>query len=225
MPSSRPAAGSPTRPKAILFDWDNTLVESWPTIESALNSTFAAFGLRQWTSAEIKARVRRSLRESFPPLFGERWEKAAAHYYDAFAAIHLKKLTPAAGARRMLEELAGSGIALGVVSNKKGDVLRRESAHLGWDSYFGRVIGAQDAARDKPCVDVVDLALQGSGITRGPDVWFVGDTEIDLECAAAAGCVGVLLRDSKPGPDEFRAFPPDWHFHDCQALCKALRSL
>ena len=28
------------KPCAILFDWDNTLVDSWPTILDALNTTF-----------------------------------------------------------------------------------------------------------------------------------------------------------------------------------------
>jgi phosphoglycolate phosphatase len=30
-------------PRAILFDWDNTLVDTWPTILDALNTTFEAF--------------------------------------------------------------------------------------------------------------------------------------------------------------------------------------
>ena len=31
------------RPKAIIFDWDNTLVNSWPVIADALNYTLETF--------------------------------------------------------------------------------------------------------------------------------------------------------------------------------------
>ena len=80
-----------------------------------------------------------------------------------------------------------------MVSNKTGPVLRREAAHLGWTGYFARLVGAGDAAADKPDAAPVDLALDGSGIVCGDAVWYVGDTAIDMECAANAGCVGVLL--------------------------------
>ena len=45
MPTSDKPGGNPRAilPRAILFDWDNTLVDSWPTILDALNTTFEAF--------------------------------------------------------------------------------------------------------------------------------------------------------------------------------------
>ena len=52
---------------------------------------------------------------------------------------------------------------------------------------------------DKPAVAPVEMALAGSGVARGPDVWFVGDTDIDMTCAVNAGCYTVLLRDRAAG--------------------------
>ncbi len=85
-----------------------------------------------------------------------------------------------------------------MVCNKTGEYLRREVAHLGWDRYFRQVVGANDCARDKPAPDPVYRALEGSGIAAGPEVWFVGDTATDIECARNAGCVPVLLREIAP---------------------------
>ena len=31
-----------TRPRALLFDWDSTLVDNWRSIETALNATLVA---------------------------------------------------------------------------------------------------------------------------------------------------------------------------------------
>src|SRR6516165_12786057 len=81
-----------TRPRAILFDWDNTLVDSWTTIHEALNVVMAAMEKPFWSLRETKERVRLSLRESFPLHFGDRWEEARRIYLDAFRTIHLDRL-------------------------------------------------------------------------------------------------------------------------------------
>ena len=54
------------RPKAVIFDWDNTLIDSWSAIHDAQNHTFAQFGMRPWTMDEIRRRVRGSMRDSYP---------------------------------------------------------------------------------------------------------------------------------------------------------------
>ncbi len=64
--------------------------------------------------------------------------------------------------------------------------------HLGWQPYFAQLVGADDAARDKPHPDPVHLALEGSNIQPGEHVWFIGDTVIDLECAQNTQCTPVL---------------------------------
>lgn len=217
--------GSLSRPRAVLFDWDNTLVDSWPTIADALNTTLHAFGHAPWTMAEVKSRVRKSMRDSFPKLFGDKWEAAGNVFYERYRRIHVEKLTPIAGAADMLAELAEAGIYLAVVSNKKGEFLRREAEHLGWARHFGRLVGALDAARDKPALDPVLMALDGSGIAPGTDVWIAGDADIDMECARNAACVPILVRETPPEVGEFSSHPPARHFSDCWALSKALKSL
>lgn len=222
----RALAGATTlpRPKAIVFDWDNTLIDSWASIHDAQNHTLAQFGMKLWSLEETRRRVRGSMRDSYPQLFGEQWREAGEIFYARFATKHLETLTPLPDAGAMLAELSGAGIYLAVVSNKKGDYLRKEAVHLGWNGFFGRIVGAFDADRDKPSVDPVDLALAGSGITPGLDVWFAGDADIDMECAARAGCLGVLLRDEKPAGDEFLSYPPAFHVQSCMALCKLVRN-
>lgn len=217
--------GSTVRPRAVLFDWDNTLVDSWPVIEDALNTALVAFGRAPWSRDEVKRRVRKSMRDSFPELFGERWEEAGRVFYARYSAIHVEKLTPIEGAADMLAELAEAGFYLGVVSNKKGEFLRREAATLGWDRHFGRLVGALDAPRDKPAIEPILLALEGSGIAPGREVWLAGDADIDLECAQNATCVPILLREHPPREGEFPSHPPSRYFSDCRALSRAIKSL
>ena len=64
-------SGQGVGPRAFLFDWDNTLVDSWPIIHDALNVTLTAFGKEPWSLDETRSRVRKSMRDSFPKLFGD----------------------------------------------------------------------------------------------------------------------------------------------------------
>ena len=209
------------RPRAILFDWDDTLVDNWESIHAAMNATLAAMGKPLWTIEQTKFEARRSLRNSFPELFGDRWQEARGIFYGHFAENHLQFLKPHRGAEDAILRLKGSGLYLAVISNKTGEYLRREAAHLGWAGHFGAIVGANDAAEDKPAPAPALQALAKSGISPGPDVWLVGDGQSDMECAHRARCVAVLLREMPPKPGEFGSYPPVFHvrgFAELEAL-------
>lgn len=220
-----PSGPALPRPRALLFDWDSTLVDNWRSIERALNATLVAMGQAPWTTETIRARVRESMRESFPRLFGERWTEARRIFYESFAAHHLEHLTPLPGAAEMLSELAEAGFYLGVVSNKTGELLRKEAAYLGWDRHFGRLVGAGDAPRDKPDAAPVALALDAGGIAPGRAVWFVGDAAIDMVCALNAGCIPVLLAEPKRQRDDLSTCTPEWEVANCAELGALVRRL
>ncbi|MGH6913343.1 MAG: HAD family hydrolase [Geminicoccales bacterium] len=215
----------PSTPRAILFDWDNTLVDNWEVIRQAMNATLEAFGKPAWSLEETRRRVARSARDGFPRLFGDRWQEAQTLFYERFTDRHLEGLRPIAGAEELLEESRNKGFWLAVVSNKRGDLLRAEAAHLGWTGYFGRIVGATDAAEDKPAVAPVELALSGSGLSAGPRVWFVGDGAIDIECARNAGCVAILFNGLQLPAAERAARRPDYCVESHRELAALVRDL
>ena len=210
------------RPSLLLYDWDNTLVDGWAGIAGALNAAFAAFDKPLWTVQETKNRVRVSLRESFPPMFGDRWEEARDIFYAAFNEKHLSYVQPMPGVQAALD--AGATWPQGVVSNKAGGFLRTEVTHLGWDRHFGAVIGAGDAAADKPSPAPIFMALDQLCRTADTSVWYVGDTALDMVAARAAGVTAVLIGDaSHDGGVEHAA--PDIHFLSAYHLAAELRLL
>jgi len=206
-------------PKAILFDWDNTLVDTWPVITEALNATRTAFGLETWTLAEARVKSARALRVSFPEWFGDEWERAKDIYYEHFASIHCQRLAVMAQAEELLAFLHDKDIPLFVVSNKRNIYLQAEMTYLGWDKYFKRAVGSGDSPTDKPAREPVELALSAVGLQADdPSIWFVGDTYADVECALRAGCLPVLVHDSRAaGQFGVKAF-----FGDCHTMKTAL---
>lgn len=204
-----------TRPKAIIFDWDNTLIDSWGVIHHALMATFDEMGHPQWDIAETKARVRHSLRDNFPILFGDRWEMARDAYYRHFDARHLHELKAIDGAEQFLECCHQAEIPMLIVSNKTGQKLRLEVEALGWQKYFHHVLGAGDAPKDKPDPIVVNIALSSIDATPGQDVWFMGDTDVDLICAERSGCWPILVGNrDELGKNDLQKPIKGWFFHN-----------
>lgn len=220
---------SPQSPKAVIFDWDNTLVDSWGTIQAALNMTFEEFGKEPWSLAETKQRVARSMRDSFPILFGEdKWLAAKDSFYSHFQSIHLETLMPLAGAHDLLCALRDNGTYIGVVSNKNGDFLRKEADHLGWTPFFGKIVGATDATRDKPAPDPVHMAMGDLAAAQYENLWFVGDSVVDIQCARNVGATAILIGDEITGDSDAQnsaTLAPDWHFPDCRALVRVVKGL
>lgn len=205
-------------PRAVLFDWDNTLVDSWGVIGEAFNRTLADFNRPEWALERIQHQLGHSLRDTFPQLFGPQSDQATQRYYHHFEAIHIDRLDPLPGVADTLATLFERGIYLGLVSNKTGRFLRKEAAHLGWDRYFGRMVGATDAAADKPAADPVHLALTGSGVPAGDQVWLVGDAHVDIECARNAGCRAILVGEHATGPQSEARHTPDFRIKGLPAL-------
>ena len=209
-------------PDELLYDWDNTLVDAWAGVAAALNATFDAFSLPRWSVAETRARVRVSLRDSFPVMFGDEWTRARDIFYATLEQEHLHHVTPMPGVGEALQ--AGRTRKQGVVSNKTGRFLRQEVQHLGWSLFFGAVIGAGDAKADKPDPAPILLALESIGANPGTNVWYLGDTALDMQTARAAGVTAVLIGDAAhdQGID---AAAPDLHFPSAFELATRLRAI
>ncbi len=209
-------------PAVLLYDWDNTLVDGWSGITAALNAVFGTFAMPAWSVADTKERVRVSLRDSFPVMFGAEWERARDIFYASLEAQHLNHVMPMPGAAEALA--AGAPWPQGVVSNKAGKFLRAEVTHLGWAGHFASVVGAGDAAADKPDPAPILLALAHLGRSADRSVWYLGDTALDMAAARAAGVTAVLVGDASHDGGIDRAHP-DLHFPSALDVASRLRAL
>lgn len=176
--------------KAVLWDWDNTLFNSWDTITLGWNAVLRHFGMQEHTLNEVKAFAHRSCRDAFPAFFGERSQEATEVFYDTVYKNRVVELMP--GARQILTMLHENGIAMGVVSNKQSHTLKEEIEKCELGHFFQTAIGSGDVPHDKPAPDGINLALQN--MNQSPlGAWYVGDTPVDVEAARSAGCISVVV--------------------------------
>ncbi|MDD5585550.1 MAG: HAD family hydrolase [Alphaproteobacteria bacterium] len=209
-------------PRAVIFDWDNTLVDVWGVITESINEVRTAFKQDPWSVPEAKQHCTKALRYSFPEWYGDEWPKARMIFYDRYHQTHLDHLNVMPGAAELMAWLDERKVPAFVVSNKRGDDLRAEAEHLGWTGRFVAIVGSMDAPRDKPERDPVDLALGRAGLKADdPSIWFVGDTHADVECARNSGCTPVLVHN----PGEALRMGVDLSFSDCQGLLELLYNM
>lgn len=200
------------RPKLIIFDWDNTLIDAWGKLHAVMAATQEAMGLKPWTLEEAKQKMHKSSKDAFPKLFGDRWREAKDTFYSIYDDKSFMKTTPMIGAQKTLEYLMKNDIPAAIVSNKNGELLRKEVGELEWNRYFKSIVGSYDAKEDKPSAEPVLHTLRSLGMQEGPHNWFIGDTIVDMECAQRSGCTPVffgLPENSAPHPKDLNIK----HFH------------
>ena len=195
-------------PKAILFDWDNTLVNNWEPIFFAYKKTLQALGLKKQSKEETLKNAKYSLRETFPRIFKNDWKKAKKVFYLEFKKIHLKKIKPIPNALKILKKIKEKKIKCGVISNKDGNLLRKEINKLEWKKYFKVIVGANEAKKDKPSKYPLVLALNKFSLKSNKNIWYVGDNDIDIEFAKKNNCLSIFIenklfkrKDLKQKPD------------------------
>ena len=139
----------------LLFDWDNTLVDTWGLVHESLRVALRGLGMREWDLEETKRRLGASLRDNFPRMFGERALEAKALYRGHFLSRHLEALRPFSEAEALLRWLQPD-------LHREQCVVSNCEQRTGWgrfacgDSAFGvggvfsSVVGAEDLVRDKP---------------------------------------------------------------------------
>jgi phosphoglycolate phosphatase len=207
-------------PKAILFDWDNTLVDTWQVAFHSINIAREAVGLDKITIEDFWSRPHHSMRDASRELFGKHYLEGEKLFYEHVAKLHLVDLYTLRGAEALLQDLKALGIYMGIVSNKQGNILRKEINHLGWGPHFKKIIGAQDTKEDKPSPIPVLAALHESKIDPSHDVWFVGDSIVDVHCARASGCIPVVVGNG-PASQEADIV----NAKDCLGVAKLIKSL
>jgi phosphoglycolate phosphatase len=173
-------------PQAVLFDWDNTLVDTTRGVFHIVNAVLTAFSQPAMSFEAFSQLPPAAIRTTFAQLLPDQHHDSAHRMYHEHA-LRLA-ITPFSHVYPLLRWLKTIGVPMAVVSNKDGDQLRREIAGLGWDHFFFTAVGTYDTAEEKPSPVPLLHALTLGQLTAGQHIWFLGDSMIDVHCGQNAGC-------------------------------------
>lgn len=183
--------------KAVLFDLDGTLTNTLPDLASATNEALQENGYPPRPPEAYPHMVGDGARMLIDRALGS---AASADVIDrvlqSFLRIYdrdcLREVSLYPGIDEALRQLKARGYHLLVVTNKPQPQAEKIVRHFFGRSLFEGIYGGRDAYPRKPDPTAANMALTAVKVAA-PHAWFVGDSDVDVMTAKAAGlrCIGA----------------------------------
>jgi len=175
--------------KAILFDLDGVLIDSFDFLWNTFNETLEKFGKKSVSKREYKEKYwGRDTRSNFGK-FG--LGDDAIKYRRAQYKSHIKEIRVFPEARKILESLSKK-LKLGLVTNSRAAVVHKILEYSNLKNYFDVIVTGDDVDRGKPDPEMIIKACESLGLDQS-EVIVVGDTRSDVLAGKSAGCAVVGL--------------------------------
>lgn len=193
--------------RAVLFDWDGTLVDSCEPVYRAYVRMFEEYGIRfdrQIYASTYSPAWHLTYRAVNLP--EEKWTEADRKWLMYFDQEQICGLI--AGARSVLERLAKMSVARGIVTSGTRSRVVRELAAHGIDHHFTQIVCGDDGPRRKPDPEALRICLDRLGV-ESDEAAYIGDAAEDMMMARAAGVFAIGVRGTYPNHDSLVSARPD----------------
>lgn len=184
---------------AAILDLDGTMVDTLGDFDAAVNAMLDELQLPPmprdavargvgW-GGEHLIRVTLEHAGAAPGRYDEAWASYQRHY----RAVNGRHSQVFPGVREALERFAAAGLALGCVTNKPAAFTTALLDAMALGRYFRVVLGGDSLPRKKPDPLPLHTACERLG-TRPARTLMIGDSVVDAQAGAAAGCPVALVR-------------------------------
>lgn len=176
--------------KAIIFDLDGTLLDTLTDLAASCNAALKMMGFPARTVEEVRSFVGNGLemlvRRALPEGAEEETVRETLKKLKEYYALHNRdKTMPYEGILPMLRQLKEAGVPCCILSNKN-DPNVQSLCEVFFDGLYSFAAGETDTVRRKPAPDGVFRLCSLLGVAK-QEVCLVGDSEVDVETAQAAG--------------------------------------
>ena len=207
----------------LLFDLDGTLIDSTEAILESFHHAFDFYSYPHPDDEAIKALIGHPLDYMFARLGVEEervWDFVAV-YKEHYREISTQKTVLLPHAREAVE-LAATFAKLGIVTTKTGKYSQILMEYFGLMDRFEVLIGREHVEHPKPHAEPILKALEAIDV-EDREVWMIGDTQMDLVAAEAAGVNAIAVLSGYDTRDTLKKFT-DVIFNDAYEAVKWLRS-
>jgi len=180
--------------KAMLFDLDGTLVDTLADLANAMNYGLRKYGLAEHSVAACRPMIGNGVETFALRAVGagneQLRDKVLAAMREYYAANWKANSRVYPGMAETVEKLRDRGIRLAVVTNKDHDAAREMVEYFFGKGAFAVIAGTDEQGRVKPD-PASSLAVAKSLGVSTEECVFVGDSDVDIETAKAAGMRSV----------------------------------
>ena len=182
--------------KAVLFDFDGTLVDSSEGIYKSLIYAFKADGKSIPDEATLRKFIGPPIYDSFKNLFGYKDEKIdwmIAKYRERYRAIGYREVEVYDGIPALLERLHQSGIKIATASSKPTVFIEKILEERNLLTYFDYLGGTDFDNISSDKTKIIENAMRALGVSPA-ETLMVGDRLFDIRGAKGASvpCIAVL---------------------------------
>jgi len=191
--------------RAVLFDWDGTLLNSFESDSRAFLHMFRSIGI-SWGMAELERHYSPNWHAVYRAagLPRSTWKEADRLWREAYMK-ESPRLLP--GARNVIRRLARR-VTLGIVSSGSRERIQRQLHGFKLSTHFSECVCAEDAPRRKPDPAPLKLALRRLKL-RPRECVYVGDAGEDIEMAHRARVRAIGVRGPFPTVAKVLAARPE----------------
>jgi phosphoglycolate phosphatase-like HAD superfamily hydrolase len=181
--------------QGVIFDIDGTLVDSNDAHAQSWADTFAEAGYEVPFDV-VRPLIGMGADKLLPKTVGlrhdsEKGKKLLARRSEIFGEKYLPRLKPFPGSRALVLRVRAEGLKAIVATSAKDNELKGLLQAADVNDLMEERATSSDAKHSKPDPDIVEAAIEQSGIDKG-DLVMIGDTPYDIEAATRAGvkCIG-----------------------------------
>jgi HAD superfamily hydrolase (TIGR01509 family) len=183
--------------QGVIFDVDGTLVDSNDAHAQSWVDTFAEAGY-EVPFEVVRPLIGMGADKLLPKTIGirhdsEQGKKLIKRRSEIFRERYLPNLRPFPGARGLVLRVRDDGLKAIVATSAKDDELKGLLKAAEVDDLMEEKATASDAKRSKPDPDIVEAAIEESGLPSSNAV-MIGDTPYDVEAATRAGVRIIAFR-------------------------------
>jgi HAD superfamily hydrolase (TIGR01509 family) len=186
--------------QGVIFDIDGTLVDSNDAHARSWVDTFAEAGYEVPFDV-VRPLIGMGVDKLLPKTIDVRHDskegkKLLARRSEIFRKEYLPRLKPLPGSRALVLRVRADGLKPIVATSAKDAELKGLLQAAAVDDLMEEKATASDAKRSKPDPDIVQAAVEESGIAK-ENLIMIGDTPYDVEAATRAGvkCIGFRSGD------------------------------
>jgi phosphoglycolate phosphatase len=197
--------------KAVLFDFDYTLVDSSRAVIECVNHALRELDHEKVAGDTIRRTIGKSLPVTYRTLTGDESAERAGEFLRLFVAradavmSDMTLLIPSA--LDIVRDMRTAGYRTGIVSTKYRyrieEILARKSIHSSVDV----IIGGEDVAHTKPHPEGIVAAMTKLSATPAHTI-YVGDSVVDAGAARSAGVRFVAVLSGVTREEEFAEYRP-----------------